>query len=506
MSKPTEWHVSPAGPKAKCPICDLAKGHNPALEHRRTGPHERQYQRTHIKRTKRIVNGVIIYEAVAVGPMLARPKPSKPKLSKPKHAPGMQPKTKTGIARACVLLANGKTVEQAAVLLNVTTDTILRWRRIYPTAWDAALEKAMEPIADVVRQVAEAEELLDDVPTFLSMASHADRWLSERGEELFPRVGDDPTLSSFFEDYYLPIRLGGATEGTIYQYRNALRHWRLFTGDPPLKTITVKLLAKFRDALIASPGEIPGETKSLRTVKGNLRHIQTLLDKAGPPGHRNRDAAGILETVPWIKPPVVPEPAPRYIEDEMLIKVYAACDQMTSPKDVGVLPAIWWRSLLGFVANTGLRIGTMRVLEWEDVDLAGRNLVIAGNKLKAKRAEVFPLNDTAMACLEAVKNGDDSPKGLVFRGVRNEWRFYNSLHVLQYEAGLPRSEHFGLHDLRKTWATKLWEHSPAAAQLALGHSDMSTTAKHYVNRRKIEAMANKVPTVDPFKARGGQSS
>lgn len=56
-------------------------------------------------------------------------------------------------------------------------------------------------------------------------------------------------------------------------------------------------------------------------------------------------------------------------------------------------------------------------------------------------------------------------------------------------AGIPKAQHFGLHDIRKTVGTNLWASSPQAAQFVLGHSNVAVTAKHYVDQTSIVAAA-----------------
>ena len=82
-----------------------------------------------------------------------------------------------------------------------------------------------------------------------------------------------------------------------------LKRWRLLTGDPPLAQITNSVLARFRDVLSKSRGLQSHKKMSPNTIRSKMVTIQTLLDKAGPPRPRNRDAAGLLERVPYAKPP-----------------------------------------------------------------------------------------------------------------------------------------------------------------------------------------------------------
>jgi len=84
------------------------------------------------------------------------------------------------------------------------------------------------------------------------------------------------------------------------------------------------------------------------------------------------------------------------------------------------------------------------------------------------------------------------------------WRreaFYRQLHLLENAAGIPREDHFGLHNLRKTLATTLWADSPQASQLALGHAGSDVTIRHYVAREGIVAAAlDRLPQPEAFVA------
>jgi hypothetical protein len=84
--------------------------------------------------------------------------------------------------------------------------------------------------------------------------------------------------------------------------------------------------------------------------------------------------------------------------------------------------------------------------------------------------------------------------------------FGTTFHRLQDKAGIKRAEHFGLHNLRKTHATLLWEGSPAAAQLSLGHrSGSSVTAAHYIEKDGIVSRAiAALPTLGAFKGTNGK--
>jgi integrase len=115
--------------------------------------------------------------------------------------------------------------------------------------------------------------------------------------------------------------------------------------------------------------------------------------------------------------------------------------------------------------------------------------------------QIIPLNDTVITHLQAIR-GD---REYLFEfGKRVDRYFYTYLHKLQDQCGIPRAEHFGLHTLRRTCATAMWECNPQAAQFALGHTSMETTASYYVRAQGMLARAvEQMPQPSAFGGKGG---
>ena len=229
-------------------------------------------------------------------------------------------------------------------------------------------------------------------------------------------------------------------------------------------------------------GKQPGSTQSPTTVRKTLRHVQAVLDKAGPAGPRNRDAANLIPApVPWIKRPRAAEKTPAILEPAVLRAVYDAAAAMTEPAGA-IAPPAWWRGLLVLAHNTLLRRRTLFELQWGDVDWRGACLRLPATRLKSRRPQVVHLNAAAIAALEAMAEPDATWENRpVFAGYREPTAFHDAFRRLQAAAGVPREERFGLHALRANSARLLWESSPQAAQATLGHRSIQTTLKHYVN-------------------------
>ena len=318
------------------------------------------------------------------------------------------------------------------------------------------------------------------------------------GDQLFPDPGD-LTLLTFFESYYEPVRLADTAPTTPKRYKEILRRWAAITGDPPLKDITVGLLARYRDCLKQSPGQ-RGERMSANTIRTHLRHIQAILDKAGPSGPRHRDAADLLEKVPWIKPPRQEHMQPKAAKLEHIGDLYSAAVAMDRPHVEGITAAAWWRALLVVALNTGLRRGTLFQLRMSHVKWSNKQLVIPPQRLKTARGQTLPLNPITLQHLEAIR----TERQLVFPWHNGMECFHKTFHRLQDVAGIPEEEQFGLHGIRKRAATLLCEHSLQAAQLLLGHTTARTTVAHYIDPDQIVAKAlQDLPQPKAFKQSQG---
>ena len=402
-----------------------------------------------------------------------------------------------GIRSATALLVGGATREEVSDELGVPLGTVEEWKQRQPKIWAEEFGRAMNAAVVMIRRQAGTDAVLKNA-NYLTVALVCDKWAANRGEPLFPPTGET-TVSSFFEDYYLPNCLFEATKGAVLQYRGALKLWRLITGDPPLKDITNSTVAVFRDCLLKKRGLERHLKASPSTIRSKLRLLQTLLDKSGPAGKRNRDAAGLIETVPYAKPPKAVLKPRTIVSPQQFMDTYTAAVCMSWPKVEGFKAAAWWRALLVTSKYTGLRSGTLFSLRMTDIRWKERLLVIPGERMKAGRDHTLPLHDAVVDHLMKIR----TDRELVFPlpgGVRV---YHVRLHKLQDEAGLSRKDHFGLQSLRRTLATTLYEINPEMARLMLGHVSLDTTRTHYVCadgliKRAVESL----PSWDDFAASG----
>ncbi len=218
-----------------------------------------------------------------------------------------------------------------------------------------------------------------------------------------------------------------------------------------------------------------------------------MLDKLGPPGRGNRDALGVLDRVPWVQRPRLEEKIPKTVATELIADCLKAAVAMNWPIIPGIRPPAWWRALLIVVWNTALRRSTLFSMRLEDVDWEKSRLVLPAARMKSRRPMIVHLNSHAIAALRSIYT-EVRYRTLVFpmaadESPRTARHFHEAFHRLQDEAGIPKKHHFGLHSIRRTVATALYEVSPGAAQFALGHTTADVTRKHYVDGGGLVARA-----------------
>ncbi|MGO9113406.1 MAG: tyrosine-type recombinase/integrase [Thermoguttaceae bacterium] len=408
-----------------------------------------------------------------------------PRKGRPGPPDGPTAKTRELIRRAASLSAAGMELRQVAAEMGVSERAVRNWKESHPLLWDEELSNAMATARMLVTKLAGTDQVLLDPDAFLRMAMRVDRWSAAGGTPLFP-ASDDHTLSSFFEAYYLPRRLSDASPFTVEQFRTCLKKWRLFTGDPPLEKITADTLVFFRDCLKRTRGIDGIHWCSSSTVHKVLNHVQIVLGKAGPPGFRNKDAAGLLERVPWIKPPRPRQRIPRFISPAAFKLLYDATAGMDVPRVDGISPPSWWKTFLVVAFNCpALRFRSLFELEMSSIDWKNRRLEVPQERLKGNRPLSIHLNDAALEHLAAIR----TDRARVFPGFKWRSAFYKYWRRLLKAAGINGRDRFALQAVRSTVGTMLWEENPSAAQFALGHTAMSVTQRHYIAGRGLVARA-----------------
>lgn len=492
---PTDWHRGPDS-LIRCPICGYwGKGG----EHRAVTLRRNATARWVVKVVSR--TGNVRYKYLGERPQ-RKPGPKPGTVHRPKRTTP-SPKVAEGMGKVIAMVAHGKSEEEAAKAIGLSGAAVAYWKEHWTETWAALMDRAEESMAVAVRAMAGTDKILGDPDRYMEMARAVDQWATKKGVELFPAPDGEMTLCRFYNDWYLPNRLGDASEKTRLAYGTTLRHWRLLTGDPPVKEITTATLSRFRDALLKMRGKKRHLPMSPNSVRTYMKHLQTLLDKLGPPGRGNRDALDILARVPWTKPPREVQRIPRIIAIQQLSDCIMASVAMEVPRIPGVKAPAWWRALLTVAWNTGLRIGTLLSMWMDDIDWRNCRLLLPAARMKSRRPFIMHLNEAAMAALRSIRTNRE----LVFPWPHARRDFYKYVHRLEDAAGIPRKDQFGFHTIRKTVATLLYEVNPGAAQFALGHTTNDVTKKRYVDGGGLVARAlDQLPQPEAFPRKPGDDA
>lgn len=302
--------------------------------------------------------------------------------------------------------------------------------------------------------------------------------------EISPRI----SLGQFFRGCFEPLWISarGLSPATAASYRESIAWWQRLTGDPPLGEIDDWVAAEFVGGLQRQTGR-RNRALSPFTISKHTRQLQRVLDFAGP---KTRDRHGrrnlaVVPDVPLLEHPRLPLLAPD--GDFALGEIraaYLAAAWMTRPTTLAWPPG-WWRALVVVAATTGLRVGQLLSLQWQDLQpaegLPGAWVLVTHQAHRARRGLRQYLTAEAVAHLEQNRQ---HPRQLFPWTASRRW-LGASLQQLLELAGLPPQRRFGFHGFRKYLTTALrrsgFASSQRLAQAAAGHADVRTTSAHYIN-------------------------
>jgi len=184
-----------------------------------------------------------------------------------------------------------------------------------------------------------------------------------------------------------------------------------------------------RDLVVKITQERLAQNVKPATVNRMLATLSTVLNRA----YKEWEW---LEKVPYIKKLKLGTPPIRWItkaEAHRLLEVL--------PEHLSAMAA--------FSLATGLREQNVVQLKWSNVDIARRTAWVDAENIKNKRALAVPLNDDAIAILQA-QIGKNSTYVFTYKGKPVTGANTRSWRKGLQDAGI---ENFRWHDLRHTWAS-----------------------------------------------------
>ncbi|HUX15129.1 MAG TPA: site-specific integrase [Phycisphaerae bacterium] len=225
------------------------------------------------------------------------------------------------------------------------------------------------------------------------------------------------------------------------------------------------------------------------------------MDLAGPRSRDNpegpardglfgHDDAGGPRWAPRLKAPPerVEEPTAIFSLEE-IGHWLEACQSATLPKLPGVDPAAWWRALVAFAYNTGLRIDTLVRVRWEHVE--GRWLVVPAALMKRRRrgARIY-LNRRALAAARSIRT-DGEPRLFAWPAGLNQ--LHRARRRILDASRIEPRRRFGFHALRRALLSWLTARNPAVAKLQAGHVGGDVTLRYYVSPAIVGRFLERVP-------------
>lgn len=192
-----------------------------------------------------------------------------------------------------------------------------------------------------------------------------------------------------------------------------------------------------------------------------------------------------------------------YDEDE-LRKIYETATKKYS-NGVPIFRQGWAIVLLG---NTGLRLGELCGLTWDNVDFKRKHIIIKGNRVRVRDREegaktrnkivdqkvtktqsgvrTVPLNDMAFMAiseLHDIKGESDYVLSSKYGNPTYPKVLDTTFRRILKAAGIPQEKIYGVHSLRHSFATSLIRSgvSPKTVSRLLGHSDINITLQTYVH-------------------------
>ena len=272
----------------------------------------------------------------------------------------------------------------------------------------------------------------------------------------------DRLIDILHEDYAL---LRGLRPKALLQFRLSIEKFRDNLGrDPLVSDLTGIAVQRFLSAR--------KQHVSVATVVKDRTHIVALWN------HLFRLRRVEVAPAAVLPPMRAPKRVPKaYKADEVSAIIRAA---LAYPGCVAGKPAsIWHASLIRAAFETAERVGALLAVEWRDVDLDERVILLrAENRKGGYRDLLRPISSETASWLRQLRRGSPD-RARVWEWDRGPNHIWYHLRVLCKRAGVQAR---GYHGFRKAAASYLAAAGGLGeAAAALGHASPSTTQAHYVD-------------------------
>lgn len=276
------------------------------------------------------------------------------------------------------------------------------------------------------------------------------------------------TLRQFYDKFYDKTDL---EETSAKKLHFELLRWERLTSNPPISIIDNDMVAAFRQAMV-------DHEYAPQTINSTWGDLRAVLRVACPEDRHNPRGRGAIEKCPYMKPVKEVRAKPRRVSLHELGDVYLACEHARSPSRNGFPPREWWRALIVLAYFTGLRKGDLLTLDQSQIDLREGRLTFRARK--TRKEDTFPLHPVAVDHLERIWN---PRRQRLFDGMlANGGRLYTVWKRIVAKSGV--SNHFALHDIRRTAASEIERVKPGMAAVFLQHAANDVTGLFYLNQEE----------------------
>jgi len=166
----------------------------------------------------------------------------------------------------------------------------------------------------------------------------------------------------------------------------------------------------------------------------------------------------------------------------------------------------WFKPVVVFALNTGLRAGEIFSLRWENIDFENRVIYIESTSTKTKKTYKVPMNETVYKLLKKLEK-EKKEHGYVFTnrlGLPYKYEDRTYLKVFKNACKRAGIENFRFHDLRHTFASWIAMKSKDiyAVQKLLNHSSLEMTKRYaHLTENYLRQVVNSISDFGSFSSR-----
>lgn len=277
------------------------------------------------------------------------------------------------------------------------------------------------------------------------------------------RVANSPYFEDFAEEYLEHVKEKKRSwRRDLIIIKSAMTHFMGVRMDDITPTKVAEYKVKRADEV--KPGTVNRELAC-------LRHIFSLAVKWGKAGFNPLKEVRVLE---------MPKRPERILSDDEAERLVSSAKGQT-------------RDIIIMALNTGMKLGEILFLKWEDVDFTECVVTVKGSRRERDRK--IPMNSTVLAHLKGAKGPGGSP--YIFADPQTGQpikKIEKGFKTALTKAGL---EGCTFHDLRHSFGMRLVQNGvdPLTVKELLGHSTLEVTKRYFQStpekkRKAVELISN----------------